>query len=97
VSYRLKRLWSVMARAFFMEGQMEFVFNEYSDTIRIMPENYCAVMRHGHLWHAEVDMAVDEQRAVDIFQEIRKHHLVDGPTLAKLLNIRFGLEVNLDE
>ena len=63
-----------------------FVYEKKTNTIRKSPEGYLIAIRSGWRWIADVDMALPENTAVDIFKIIRIYGYIGSANLVERLN-----------
>lgn len=51
-----------------------FIYNEYSESIRQMPQNYLIAHKSNHAWKCEPDLAADMDFATKVFRTINHSH-----------------------
>ena len=73
-----------------MKEKPYIVYNEYTDTIRQMPENYLIARRRNkyNYWIVDPDMAADQNLATEVFLALFIFDLKyeSGPTVVKHLS-----------
>ena len=69
---------------------MALQYNEYSESIRQMPENYLIAHRHNGVWLCQPDLACNQRIAVKVFKLLFKHDVKYGPVGVLLAHL--GLE-----
>lgn len=67
----------------------KFVFESQSNTIRLLPQNYCVIIKRDNRWVMDCDVAVDTNIAVSVFTEMHTQHNVrygSGQEIVRYLN-----------
>lgn len=63
-----------------------FEHSAYTDTIRMMPQNYCVALKHGERWITDCDAAITDDVAVECFLVVRANSFSKGDDLRDKLN-----------
>jgi len=74
----------------------KFVYSEYTNTIRLMPQNYCVMTKHGGAWVLDPDGALSTELCCDVVKCItgpkRMNKFLSGADMVKILNDSVSLE-----
>lgn len=68
----------------------KFEYSEYTNTIRIMPQNYCVMTHHQGLWVLNPDGALDTELCCSVVRcvtgDYRMNKFLPGVKLVDFLN-----------
>lgn len=76
--------------------KQEFVYSEYTNTIRLMPQNYCVMTKYGGAWVLDPDGALSTYFCCRVVKcitgPLRMDKFLSGADMVKILNKSVSLE-----
>lgn len=80
-------LWNMITYDHEPKRKQTFTHCAYSNTIRLMPQNYCIAHKDYGFWLCDIDAAIKDKLAAKIFITVRKDSFItDNATLLNKLN-----------